>query len=355
MTHEEKTQKEMKEIKKRDKKCKGAVITTETMRKIEKTTVSSYARMDTTLSKYPTSSKRIKGQLATNKEEEAQKQRESESEAKAEVAEKTENEAMAKVTKQTEVVEFKKDSHILDFVIDASITGIDNLREILSMHFHTKSKFILTSMTIKELDIMQNIKDIDGNDARYILALAAENPAYFQTVLIDETLDTPDNCIIKYCADNKERVALLTSDKTMALNARMYSVQVHYLKQTKPRSNSKAMLQANSKVATLIPAHRFGNKLQISKFQTETLSIRVYSNGIEYNDGIRELNIGDDVFVAKKKSNFITFAHYRMIALSPENNCEIIYSKRLYDYNIDVLPKEAYKSFMTDFKHRHNL
>ena len=262
---------------------------------------------------------------------------------------------MVKETKQSETVTSNKNDDISGFVIDASITGIEDLRDILSKICSTQDKLILTSVTIKELEKMQNFKDIDGNDARYILALAVENHNSFETVLIDETLDTPDDCIIKYCADHKESVTLLTSDKTMALKARMYSVQVHYFKQTKPTTNSKTISNTNSKVRTLIPANRIGNKLFISNFQTHTMSIRVCSNNLEYNDGIRELNVGDDVFIATKKSDYITFAHYKMISLYAENNCELIYSKRFYDYNDIDVPDSAYKSFIKDFKLRHDL
>lgn len=94
-----------------------------------------------------------------------------------------------------------------------------------------------------------------------IIKNTAENLNSFETVLINETLDTPDDCIIKYCADHKESVTLLTSDKTMALKARMYSVQVHYFKQTTPTVNSKALSPTNSKVMTLLSANRIGNKL----------------------------------------------------------------------------------------------
>ena len=260
---------------------------------------------------------------------------------------------MVKETKQN--CKSNKNDDVSGFVIDASITGIEKLREHLSKICSTQAKLILTSVTIKELEKMQKFKDIDGNDARYILALAAENPNSFETVLIDETLDTPDDCIIKYCADHKERVTLLTSDKTMALKARMYSAQVHYFKQTTPTVNSKTISYINSKVTTLLSSNRIGNKLLISNFHTVTRSIRICSDGLEYNDGIRELKVGDDVFVSSKKPDYITFAHYRVISLYAENNCELIYSKRFYDYNDIDVPNSAYKSFIKDFKIRQNL
>ena len=345
-----------KEIEKDCKRLKEAAKTATTMKELENSTGLSYVMINTTLSKHPTIFKRIKEQLAVNKEKaEAETQKQKELEAKAKAEEKAKKDAMVKETKQSETVTSNKNDDISGFVIDASITGIEDLRDILSKICSTQDKLILTSVTIKELEKMQNFKDIDGNDARYILALAVENHNSFETVLIDETLDTPDDCIIKYCADHKESVTLLTSDKTMALKARMYSVQVHYFKQTKPTTNSKTISNTNSKVRTLIPANRIGNKLFISNFQTHTMSIRVCSNNLEYNDGIRELNVGDDVFIATKKTDYITFAHYKMISLYAENNCELIYSKRFYDYNDIDVPDSAYKSFIKDFKLRYDL
>ena len=345
-----------KEIEKDCKRLKEAAKTATTMKELENLTGLSYVMINTTLSKHPTIFKRIKEQLAVNKEKaEAEAQKQKELEAKAKAEEKAKKDAMVKEAKQSETVTSNKNDDISGFVIDASITGIEDLRDILSKICSTQDKLILTSVTIKELEKMQNFKDIDGNDARYILALAAENLNSFETVLIDETLDTPDDCIIKYCADHKESVTLLTSDKTMALKARMFSVQVHYFKQTKAPTNSKTISNTNSKVRTLIPANRIGNKLLISNFQTHTMSIRVCSNNLEYNDGIRELNVGDDVFIATKKTDYITFAHYKMISLYAENNCELIYSKRFYDYNDIDVPNSAYKSFIKDFKLRHDL
>ncbi len=111
----------------------------------------------------------------------------------------------------------------------------------------------------------------------------------------------------------------------------------------------------NSKIMTLLSANRIGNKLLISNFQTDTRSICVCSEGLEYNNSIRELKVGDDVFISSKKPDYITFAHYRIISLYAENNCELIYFKKFYDYNNIDVPNSAYNSFIEDFKLRHNL
>lgn len=325
----------------------------------------SYSEINTTLKKHPTIFKRIKEQLIINKKQsEIEKNNKKEPELLVK-AEKNTNFKKQKETKEVSKVEIttepiKPESEIQKelvkkYVIDASITGIQSLRDTISKICAANSKIILTSITIKELEKMQKFSDFQGIDARYILALAAENFSHFETVLIDETFDTPDDCIIHYCAENKNYVTLLTSDKTMVLKARMYGVQVKYLKHNQTPKGKSFTKNSNSKIKTLTPAKRVANKLLISIFYTNTMSLCVSSNGIVYTDGIRELRIGDDVFIATKKVNYITFAHYKIVSLYSENNCELIYSKRFYNYNYIDVPKESYESFIENFKKTHNL
>lgn len=324
------------------KKIQDASEIAKSMAEIEKITGLSNMKIQTTLSKKPTISKKVKEKIAKNKEL-TKKRREQEINAKK--------------------------NNFSEFVIDASITGNDNLNEVISECL-SKGKIILTSVTIRELENLQLRLNKVGKDARYILSIAAEDEVKFETVLIDENLDIPDDCIIQYCARNKDKMTLVTSDKTMALKARMYSVKVQYI-----RKNEKKVLNANvnaikkvskpilnnknirysERTKTLVPANKIGNKLIISKFETYTMSIRVYSYGLEYNEGPIELKIGDDVYVSTQKNNYITFAHYRITSLASENNCELIYSRRVYDLNNIDVPRAAYKTFIKDFKVNHNL
>lgn len=359
------TKRTQKEIEKDCKRIKEAAKTATSLKDIERATNLSYSEINTTLKKHPTIFKRIKEQLIINKKQaEIEKARKKEQEALAEAEEKAilkaekKSKKLSKTEAITQVIntEFNIPKKLVeDYVIDASITGIKSLRDNISKVCSTKSKIILTSITIKELEKIQKFDNLKGKDARYILALAAENHTSFESVLIDETFDTPDDCIVHYCAKNKNQVTLLTSDKTMALKARMYGVQVHYLKQGISSNNNHIVKQSNSKIKTLFPARRIANKLLISRFHTNTISIRVYSDGVEYTDGVIELKIGDDVFIASKKPEYITFAHYKMISLYCENNCELIFSKRFYDYNDIDVPKVEYKTFLKNFKRRHNL
>lgn len=271
--------------------------------------------------------------------------------AEAEAKRKAEQEAEEARIRAEKAATAKK-SQGIRVVIDASITGIDGIIDTINMICATGSKIILTGVTINELEKMQKFHDKDGNDARRILTLAADDPVHFDCEMIDTTVGSPDDCIIKYCADNKENVILLTSDKTMELKARAYGVKTRFFKHSK---NATATIRHadNTRINTLYAARKYGNNLYIHDFGNEFKSIRVISGGIEYNDGLVDLKIGDDVYIAAKKDGYVTFAHYKIVSLTVENNCTCVYSKRLYDLaGINDLPEAGYKSFMRDFKRK---
>lgn len=345
-----------KEIEKDCKRIKEAAKTATSIKELEQATGLSYAMINTTLSKHPIIFKRIKEQLDINL---ANREK-----AKSEAKKQT-----SPAINGVETSNVSTANNLSGFVIDASISGVENIKELLLKICTTDKKIILTSITIRELENLQKSITLQGKDARYFLALAAENPKSFVSQLIDETIGIPDDCIIKYCVDNKDKFILLTSDKTMALKARMYGVEVQYFKKTNKQTNSKVetsdtnanlvptstLASTNSNIRTLFPAKKIGNKLMLSDFHTDTRSIRVYSDKYLYNNGTRELKIGDNVFIASKKDDCITFAHYKMISVEATNNCELIFSRRIYDYSKPDLPKIIYKKFFNDFLRRHDL
>lgn len=301
------------------------------------------------LAKHPGSEENILAQLEKNKEETNFKRNLEE----GIWGEQKKFEEETKIEQLTETADFDT-----GFVIDASITGINNLEDVLSKICATKAKIILTSITIKELEKLQKFHDSQARDARHILAMAAEMPQNFYTVLIDETIGIPDDCIIKYCADNKHKVSLLTSDKTMALKARMYGVQTQYFKQEVPVRSTTAhpTTYPHDKKATLSVVKRTGNNLYITDFNNDYRSILLISNNLEYSDGVRKLKIGDDVYLATKKPEYMTFAHYQITSLSTKNNSRLVFSIRIYHADkIRDLPKSGYRNFMYDFMLRHDL
>ena len=307
-------EKERETKKQIEEDCEEIIETTEDAKIIKgvlEETDMTYQKSDTILSKFSIIYKRIMKQLGINREED------------------------------------KK------YVIDASITGNENFRDIISEILQTQAKIIFTSVTIDELDRIQKYNNESAVNARHILNLGAENSERCESVLIDETLETPDACIIKYCANNKKRVILVTSDKRMALDARMYGVQVEYYKSiTTPFLKNNYLM--NPKVVTLKPSFRKDEKLFIQNLHLKNLpniDICVYSDGIECMDETIELKVGDEVFIAARKSNFITFSHFKLISTYAKDNCEIIFSGRVYDDEDEIkVPKALYKSFIKDFK-----
>lgn len=305
------------------------------LKEIAKAVGLSESQVNTSLSRHPRVFSRIMKQIEGNKETKLQK--------KSEVA--------TKFNSEPKKSEDKKLEKSMDFVIDASIVGIDCIIDTIKEICNTQSKIILTSVTIRELEQLQKFHDIDANHARKILAMAVGDYEHFKCVLIDESLKTPDDCIIKYCADNKDDIILMTSDKAMELKARTYNIKSTFLKHSNPPAPTGP--EFDTRAHSLYVSRKVGKKLIVSYFGNEFKSVRIISNGIEYNEGTVELKIGDDVYIAtKKKENYMTFSHYKIISLTVENNCKLIFSNRLYSWaKINYLPEE-YKSFMNDFKNK---
>ena len=137
----------------------------------------------------------------------------------------------------------------------------------------------------------------------------------------------------------------------MALKAEELGVKAVFFNHSKPTQNSN---QPNTyyKSSTLFASRFLNGNLTISCFDSTKRSIRVLSSNIEYKNCELELQIGDYVFVASRKSDYLSFAHYEITSLSANNNCKLVFVARLYNtYQIRNLPKAAYKSFMLDFQH----
>lgn len=326
------------QIEKDYKKIKKIVETefVTSIQQISKMTGLSPMEIKTSLSKHPRVEQAIHEKLSENKEIKKSQKKDTK---KVESLSLDRNE------------EEENQNKTLNYVIDASITGISNLFDIISDICKTDSRIILTSITVKELVKMKEYRDRYGLDAGKILACAAEKPETFIGVQIDETLDKPDDCIVKYCIDNKDKVVLYTSDNEMAINARMYGVKTEYLKQDKNLGNVNVFGSHN-----VSDIKKIAGKLYITCFSSKTKSILAISNGVEYNEGVCQLNIGDDVYISTKKEDYVTFAHYRITSLYVNKNAILIYHQRIYKKDdINKLPKASYKSFVRDFMNNNQI
>lgn len=256
--------------------------------------------------------------------------------------------------RKTNKAETKKVKNpVKKYVIDASITGLKEFRKIISDILENGHKLVLTSLTTKELDMMQKYNDLDGKDAKYLLRIAADTPDKVESVLIKDCLPSSDDCIIEYCK-NKSDVILLTADKKMALDARAHGIETEFFKHTKKftKNKSKKFKHKNHReLKTLFSTKKRGNKLVISVYESQLKNVLLISNGIEYSSGTHALNIDDDVFVASKKEGYLTFAHYKVVDnTSVTKNCRLIFFKRFYSEDeINALKSETYKAFMRAF------
>ena len=336
------------------KRIQEAAKTASSMKEIGEKTGLTQSEIRTSLSKHPRITKKVQKQVEENKvaaELEAMKKEKAQLKGGKPEEKKPDEKAIPQANK---ALDFE-----MGFVIDTSMAGVDAIHDLLCKICATDAKVILTSIVRQELNKMQLAKkDYLSEQAIRILSMAANRPEKFCNVLIDETLPTPDDCIVKYCADNKKRVVLLTADKNMALDAREQSIKVEFFKRGFKHVKSLSRLSKKDKtdVRTLYPARRIGNKLIIMEMQGFTRDICVCSGGNESVDGIVELRVGDDVLIASKKTDCITLAHYKMLTVYEEDNCKQIFFRKFYNYDeIDTLSNESYKKFAKAFWNKHNL
>ena len=241
------------------------------------------------------------------------------------------------------------------FVLDASVTSVKNVRALLRKFceeaYLSEFKIVLTSVTIRELQMLQKRSDSDGQDARFILNHAIDHGNMYQLVQISEDESSPDNCIIKYCVEHKDDVVLLTSDKEMALNAKMKQVQVLFFKQADDKSSGRD----HGSIVSLYPVRRIGDQLFTGELQTAKRSMMVISqDGSEHSRDICELHVGDDVLIASLRDDCVIFVHYKIISLKDVDNARTVYNKRYYGTDvIDELEDERYRRFLKEFIRKH--
>ena len=244
----------------------------------------------------------------------------------------------------------------VSFVIDASVTSVKNIRAVLKKICEepdlSEFKIILTSVTVRELQMLQAIKDSDGNDATFIMNHALDYGKTYRKVRIAENGMKPDDCIVRYCAGHKN-VVLLTSDKEMALNANSYHVHVLFLKQQEGKKQGKA----HNGIVSLYPTRKIGDQLFTGEMQTAKRSMLVITpDGKEFSQNICELHVGDNILIASLREDCLIFVVYNLISLSTENNAQTIFNRRYYATDeIDNLENVRYQEFLREFIRKHKI
>ncbi len=241
------------------------------------------------------------------------------------------------------------------FVIDASITATGDLFPLFYAINQIGGKVLLTNLTLQELYKLKNCKgDASSSAAGFILKEAARFPNLFENIVINDPFGSVDDRIIKFCSTQKDKVVLLTSDIMMCNTARMYyNVTVHYLTPIRISDNNITLDKgiSTSDIRTLYFTRINKGKLEINANLTTYRKISVFSNGVEHSNAFVPLHIGDDVFVATLKEEYITFCHFKLISLNAQHNCKIIFGGRIKDsIDISKLPEASYRSFMREVK-----
>ena len=118
-------------------------------------------------------------------------------------------------------------------VLDASVIQAKNLMEAIELAIQAGYKFVLTSITIKELDLkkikLRNSRNEQrrqaGINAQKLLGKALYDEANIFPVDIPEVSLNPDDDIINAIKGNKENITLWSGDRAMLLKARMYHIK----------------------------------------------------------------------------------------------------------------------------------
>lgn len=410
------TKRSQKQIEADLRRIKEAAKTAISIVDIARTTGLSRQQINTTLSKHSIVSRRIMEQLKNNKtllEAHTAKditsvpQTLANDEMQAVTAKEVDipETKPAKEVAVEEAVNIPKDK-VKQYVIDASATATEHLPDRLANILASNYKIVLTSISIAEIARIQKVPGITGRDARYILSLAAKSPQTFETVLINETIGEPDDCIIQYCKEHKDNIILLTGDKEMALKARLYGIEVEFrekdpiyhaeqqarhrnksvpfgqpvlpstsLSKT-PSTASKPVIDKKATAPTVVKSIQEDNwdpldkqstalgmkkndydELIIDNFHTPTRSIEIFSRGtMQSPTGPYKLHVGDKILVASLEKDEILFKVYQIISLSSRDN-HMCLLKKSFPRNTKhfYLSDGDYRTFLYAFKKRHNL
>lgn len=324
-----------KEIEKDVNRIQKAAETAISMKEVEDKTGLTYSKVRTSLNKHPMIYKRVSEKLSNNKKIKGL-------EAKLLKEKKAQVRKKIKSGKKGECREHEKGQKKM--VIDASICSLSNLEEILNNY----ANVIITSITLEKLNRIQHFQDVSAAGARFIMDEAAKNPKKYEIIEIKKSCRGANDSIIQFCSSRKDEVVLVTSDKNMSLEARLIRIETIYY--SKKDYNDVTHGKKNShknNIMTLYPAKRANGKLIINEFEVDNIVIQVSSRGREYNNGPRELNIGDNIYIGVKKEQYITFIHYKMISLSDKNNCRLIYSRRIFNsHSICGVSNHSYRRFI---------
>lgn len=113
-------------------------------------------------------------------------------------------------------------------IIDSTVCFLKNLPELLTQIMQ-KTKIILTSSTIRTLDMYLRYEFLDNSNTEMLLNLATSHPEHFIFVLVDETYKNQEECILHYTLSTPKNVILLTACRDMAYLGLSNNVKTYYI------------------------------------------------------------------------------------------------------------------------------
>lgn len=245
---------------------------------------------------------------------------------------------------------------ITEYVIDASLCGRDDIPKIIENILSENKKIIITSITLEELDRLQfkSHDSISVAGARYILRIAAEDQKnMFKLQLVNRDYTLADDCIIEYCIENTS-CCLLTSDKVMALKARVFGVEsIFYPFEEKTINTNIVKFKTAQNNLETLPYSEFKNgKLWLNgnKINNSTIYQLCIDNNFKPMKRNYRISVGSILFEAKHiKDRIWGISKYVVVNETVDNNAEKVFFKEiafLDDYSFEKTDNKLIDSFL---------
>lgn len=248
----------------------------------------------------------------------------------------------------------KKDKIIM---LDTSICEIDHFFNVLEEYIQKGYIIGITDILLDELDYLQKSQN---KSACKMLHIILNNITFFK-LFEEKSLEeqnSPDERIMR--CSKREGTDLLTSDKMFCIKSKLKGINARYIGQNDNEKDipnlffnvKKENIEKikKNKLAYIPNAHFKNNFLVYSKGTGKKQYNKIFTKDFQEKQGNEiALEIGDHVFRATEKEDFIMFMHYE-ICDNTSNYCSYIRFK-YNSYKCDTIINvndERYKSFIKE-------
>lgn len=267
-----------------------------------------------------------------------------------------------------EEVEFPEGNRLI--VLDTSTIHATNLLTAIDIAIDAGFTFVLTSITIKELDAASSKKDeVARLNAQRLLSKAVKDAQHIIPVDIPECSVNPDDDILEAIKGNKENIILWTGDKAMLLKARMYKIRNVYIEEeikipkdrkpqetmndcgeeeTQAQMSQEAPKNEDENIRTIFGAkiRKDGNLYLSRKVNPYTTSVELYDVFKRPKKLTDALEIGDSIITVIIKPDFsrVRVREEKVTRITKYNNSMLIFEKCVYD--VDNLSKDLPEKYL---------